>query len=125
MDEGWLGNTHVPDLDPGYLLYPHSTKSQAQNQFPEAQALILNFEPSLHQPEETWDAIQIWFKRGSTMFTWPEAIALSTSSLTISTEVWGIKAKPKSISLVEKHSFVPALICSERIDWLLDLILTV
>lgn len=52
----WLGSW-LPFISPQYW------EPSPESQFPEAQPLILNFEASLHQPEETWDASQIWFKR--------------------------------------------------------------
>lgn len=94
-------DTHVPDLEPGCLSYPHSIQWRANvESLPlGTKPLTLNSEVSLRpQLEETWDSMQSLR---------PKVIALSNPSLTISAEVWGSRTKIKPTTSVEKSSFLP------------------
>lgn len=109
MREEWLRDSCVPDMEPGYLFCLQSTR-QKNNSW------VQNHNFQGHNQQSS--ALRLFCvdtKRLGMLFrvperlsvlTWPEAIALSIHSMIISTDLWGSKAKPKSIHSTEKSSHV-------------------
>lgn len=109
MREGWLRDFYVPDMEPGYLFCLQSTRNRNNS-------WVKN--PSFQEHNQQSSALRLFcvdIKRLGMLFrvperlsvlTWPEAIALSIHSMIISTDLWGSKAKPKSIRSMEKNSHV-------------------